>query len=82
MTTITIESLHDTNRVTIPRCCMPETNITLTIAIIGSLTTANGPVINTGEYLVFNFDQRIPQSILYDFFKRWQINVDGMKKIN
>lgn len=81
MINITVEKIHDINRVIIPRSCFPDQNVALIIAIVGSLTSANGPVINTDEYLMFNFDGRIPQLILYDFFQRWGINVEGMTKI-
>lgn len=81
MNNITVEKIHDIHRVTIPRSCFPDQNVALIITIVGSLTSANVPVINTDEYLMFNFDGRIPQSILYDFFQRWGINIEGMTKI-
>lgn len=73
---VTFEKTDHVLRVTIPRNCLPEHNVLLTISVIASLTSINNHVENTDEKLVFNFNKDIPQHVIYSFLKRWGVIVD------
>ena len=78
---VTFETSEFVTRVTIQRSDLPEVNTAMVLAIIGSLTAANNPVVNTDEFVVFNFSNEIPYDILHSFLHRWGVSMIGFKFI-